>query len=87
MMTKKSLLEIREYLQDESQKWDKESKTDRQFFGIFKKIDDAINNNLYEDRKDRVAIEFQLQNKIREMNIIDVVEPLTKKFFKEVYDG
>lgn len=81
MMTKSSLESIKDYLLKESQKWSTESKTDRQFLNVFKKIDDAINRNKF--NKDIVHKEFTRQNKIREMNIIDVVDPLTKQFFKE----
>ena len=56
--------------------------SDLQIDDIFKKIDDAICNNKH--NKNFLKLEFNKHNKIRECNIVDIVEPITKNFFKEL---
>jgi len=77
-----SLIAIKEKLIKETADWNMENETDKQIYKIIKKIDDSILNNLF--NFDTVSIEFKRQNKIRNMSIVDCVEPITKKFFTKL---
>lgn len=76
MMDPDYILRVKEKLISENIDWDLNP--------TYKKIDDTINRNLF--HKDynisRFKNEFRRQDKIRRMNIIDLVEPITREFFE-----
>jgi molybdenum cofactor biosynthesis enzyme MoaA len=65
--------------------WDLNCKTEKQMSTVvFKKIDDCIRNTLYS--KEIVRKEFNRQNKIRKLNIQDVLEPITSQYYKKLLE-
>lgn len=81
MMDPKVLQQIKNKL--ESINWNDDCRTESQMTKIvFKKIDECIKNSLYSEQV--VAREFTKQNKIRKINIQDVLEPITGEYFKEL---
>lgn len=77
------LEQVRDFLKIETADWDMDCKTDQQILNVFKKIDDAIKNNLYSNQmRNNIAQEFIKQNTIRKLNVHDVVEPISADFFK-----
>lgn len=84
------LTQIKEKIKGKTFDWDINDRTDKQLDSVLKKIDDAINNNLFDsDLKYRkwAKYEFQKQNNIRKIQIQDVVEPITQKFFQKLLIG
>lgn len=76
------LEKVKDFLKEETIDWDMDCKTDKQILSVFKKIDDAIKNNLYNSQTQNNLIEeFKKQNNIRKINVQDVVDPITKEFF------
>lgn len=75
---------IKTILQQESENWNTEDRTDQQFFNVFKSIDNAIKNNLFAKNKKFIAGEFKKHNSIRKIKVQDVVEPTTQQFFTEL---
>jgi len=75
---------IKNKLKDISKKWDVNSRSSKQMDNVFKKIDNAIVENFY--NKNNLHVEFYRQNYIRNINILDVVEPITKEFFSKILE-
>jgi len=91
MMDPEVLLQIKEKLKEETQDWDMSCHTDSQISNVYKKIDDAVKNNLFAIKEKHYSkicrLEFIRQNKIRNTNISSVVEPITKTFFEQLELG
>jgi len=81
-MEKKYLQLIKDKIMHDTKDWDMTCKTNMQILNLFKKIDNAINLNFYD--KKLLKLEYSRQNNIRNINIIDVVEPISKGYFKEL---
>lgn len=89
MMDPLVLEKIKKQLEIDTADWDMSCKTDKQILSVYKKIDDAINNNIYNSErrfKKYVHDEFTRQNRIRKINIKDVVEPVSKPFFEKILE-
>lgn len=79
------LKSIKIFLSEQTKNWDINDKScDKQILNVFKKIDDAIEKNIYYKMKHIIAKEFQLQNQIRGSNVVDLVEPITKQFLEKL---
>lgn len=80
MMRPDILFAIKEKLKEYN--WDMNCKTERQIDLVYKKIDDCIRNNKFD--QSLVRNEFTKHNKIRKILIQDVLEPITQKYFEEI---
>lgn len=80
MMDPKYLSRIKVYLQEEMKKTNYSDKIHGQMLNVYKHLDDAIDNNIY--NKKIMQQEYIKHNAIRKINVQDVLEPITKEFFE-----
>lgn len=89
MSPEKFLLDVKHKLQQQTADWDMQENTDQQILNVYKKIDDAIQNNYFckENHAIFVQQEFEKQSAIRNLDIRQVVEPITQEFFIDLFAG
>ena len=86
LMNPEHLKRIKHYLEEETKNWDFTDDTDYQINFVYKKIDEALDKNLYKKHQHILKQEFEKHNSIRQLDVRNVVDPITKEFFQELLE-